>query len=60
MKTYQAKEMEARLKLQEALSEKGKKLIWKVIRTYEQGKKTIFDFESQEYLPFKLSFSITN
>ena len=59
MKTYQGKELEARAKLSNALSEKGKKLIWGVTRHYVSGDKTVFDFKSQEYL-FSLSFSVNN
>ncbi len=60
MKTYQSKELEARIKLNEALSEKGRKLIWGIDRYYVSGNKTVFDFKSQEYLPFSLSFSVDN
>ena len=60
MKTYQAKELEARIKLNRALSEKGKKLIWNVVRHYVSGGKAVFDFRSQEYLPLSLSFSVNN
>ena len=60
MKSYQAKELEARIKLKSDLSDKGKLLIWGVNRTYQKGNKTIFDFRSQEYRPFTLSYSIDN
>lgn len=60
MKTYQAKELEAKVKLNESLSDKGKKLIWNISRSYIQGNKTVFDFASQEYRPFRLSFSVNN
>ena len=60
MKSYQAKELEARLKLKADLSDKGKLLIWGVNRVYQRGNKTIFDFRSQEYIPFTLSYSVDN
>ena len=60
MKTYQAKELEARVKLRESLSDKGKKLIWNISRSYNRDNKTVFDFASQEYRPFYLTFSVNN
>ena len=60
METYAELKTKQTKKLNRALSEKGKKLIWNVVRHYVSGGKAVFDFRSQEYLPLSLSFSVNN
>lgn len=56
----QAKELLARIKLNEMLSEKGKKLIWSVYEKHEETSGTVFTWEAQCFPPicYKLQTTI--
>lgn len=58
--TRQALEFLARQKLRSLLTEKGKSLIWSIIKLerHEPSKKNIFTFKSQEYQSFSLQITI--
>lgn len=45
--TPQTKELTARLKLNEMLSEKGKRLIWSVQSKHEETSGTVYTWEAQ-------------
>jgi hypothetical protein len=56
--TPQAKEFLARQELQKMLSDKGKKLIWGIDNIKEQDGKTIYTFDAQPKISFKLQVLI--
>ena len=56
--TPQAKEFLARQKLYYMLSDKGKKLIWGIDSIKEQSGKTIYTFDAQPKIAYKLQISI--
>lgn len=56
--TPQAREFLARQRLDEILSDNGRKLIWGVDSIKEQSGKIIYTFDAQPKLAFKLQVSI--
>ena len=56
--SLQAKELLASIKLKEYLSDKGKSLIWGIDNIKEENNKTIYTFDSQPKLCYKIQVSI--